>query len=322
LSNHVYCLHNVVAAKLSTKEEVKERDVEDEIKVNQYDYIFSIYPSKERKLEGARYLPITVRRCYLSEIGLHSSNITDNAMIGLSNYDKSEPFDTATKQNLIAQLVDKVANSLRKSTLCPNKVLLKEAADALQERGRLLRDNPSADSHQFFSQLKALSFEWLVEMGLGRERKVVDSNFSFSELSFQEAAESYEAYKENGRIAVCFDHAMAFLKEQKAYPYIFHAEAGKWPSDFFTKPKQFMLGWGYKLVQDPRFGDLAVYWSQVSKPHRATHWGIVQEEGRIRSKMGILPPVVEHDVDDVLIEYGDNVFFFRKDMGRSREIPL
>lgn len=137
---------------------------------------------------------------------------------------------------------------------------------------------------------------------------ILQPPFLLSEKDFQTAKmTNYQEYTDNKRLPVCYDFAFYQLYEEKSFPYIFNSALAQWPTDLFNDTINFLAEWGYDKVEEPSSGDLVVY----SLKGISQHFGIWADEGNVISKLGI-NHVVKHPIDDVILGYGDDVSFFRK----------
>ncbi len=61
----------------------------------------------------------------------------------------------------------------------------------------------------------------------------------------------------------------------------------------------FLESWGYRVVERPEAGDLAVYVGSPEDP-KVKHMGIVLADGRIESKSGIEDAAIyRHPIEDI-----------------------
>lgn len=102
----------------------------------------------------------------------------------------------------------------------------------------------------------------------------------------------------------CDKFAFLTIGEMKAKNWIFD-------SSQFSKLDQMqqqLSDWGYRPVQIPKKGDLALYFHH----DQPVHLGVYLGDGRVKSKHGhYLPFVVKHEIFDVYEEYGRDVVFYR-----------
>ena len=67
---------------------------------------------------------------------------------------------------------------------------------------------------------------------------------------------------------------------------------------------------GHHEVEQPQVGDLAIYLVEIGGDREQTHIGRIKSPGRVLSKWGY-GHVYEHTLDEVPVEYGEHVRFFR-----------
>lgn len=81
--------------------------------------------------------------------------------------------------------------------------------------------------------------------------------------------------------------------------------------EFWNTVIESLAGVGYFPTKTPRAGDIAIYGFQHPKGLVGKHIGLLQENGRIRSKFEA-GHVFEHDQKIVPSEYGNSILFFTK----------
>lgn len=105
----------------------------------------------------------------------------------------------------------------------------------------------------------------------------------------------------------CLAYALLQVGEVQAKDIIFQ---GKGVDEVLKNIISYLKKWGWKPIDTPREGDLAIYLSDDMMPQ---HIAVYLENGRVSSKPGLLNAhSYTHPLFDLAAFYGDKVVFFRK----------
>lgn len=108
----------------------------------------------------------------------------------------------------------------------------------------------------------------------------------------------------------CRDFAFYHLHLREAFKHIYHRVS--WPDEESNQPQlDYLTDWGLRFVHNPQPGDLVVYGKIEGNDYENTHFGIINEQGRVTSKWGTYP-IYDHPLEEVLYVYGDLIFILRK----------
>ena len=135
-------------------------------------------------------------------------------------------------------------------------------------------------------------------------------------FAFSKADEEWLGKLSDGLTLPCFDFCFIRLQEERIKPFL----GGNLPKELHENPAKFLTGWGYKLVEEPKEGDLAVYTGAKDLMAKygidksvgiLQHMGLMTKGGKIQSKWGPTGWVIVHGLDEVPVQYGKCTHFFR-----------
>jgi hypothetical protein len=156
-----------------------------------------------------------------------------------------------------------------------------------------------------------LLISWVKECQLVNRHVTMQPPFQPPAVDFQLARANYESYRDNLCVPLCQDFAFYKLNEEQAFPHLFNADCTPWPIELALSPGQFLNRWGYQLIEKPMPGDLVCYCSTLKGTLEAKHWGLWTPNEKVLSKGGLIDPL-EHPLEDVIVSFGNFVYFFRK----------
>lgn len=266
--------------------------------------VYSNYP--DICPEHGRYLPCDSWRDNIS-IPIEVTKPYFLQMMGLNKYGKDEMtlrnVVVASLEGILEQIKEKALGYYKKKDEKEKSFQILE--DAYQTVVTSIPENPLL--RNISTYLATIMGSWadgVFEQQPSRE-------FKLSSEDFKIAGMSQDNYEANERYPVCYDYAFHQLNEQNAFPFLFDAKGFQWPLELFTNPTQFLPTWGYQLVDTPEPGDLVAYCCTLNDaPLEVRHWAIWKEDGQCESKMG--KGVYRHPIERVPLEYGNFVYFFRK----------
>jgi hypothetical protein len=254
------------------------------------------------------HLPVDRRRICLSAVELLSSDYSTMAE-GYKSPDKSDTeciakADAIEKVQLLCGFfknkLDRHVNPDEEAKISTQlDIISNEAISRLTEK-QLKSDLQKIISGIFKEMFRQTLFE--------NPLVIQQPDHAFSKEDFQIAEmPNYGEYVSNKRVSYCYDFTFYQLNEEKAFPYMFNSDTAQWPADFFKDSLNFLASWGYEETKAPSPGDLVLY----RYKGMTQHWGIWTHDNTVLSKLG-MSYVVKHPVGDVVLGYGDDVYFFRK----------
>jgi hypothetical protein len=259
-------------------------------------------------------LPVNDRRICLSAVEQLASNYRFMA----EDAAKSEPNISSTawqKSDAIKKIewfADRFKNKLNRYLSHDEEVRISAKLDVISNEAISQLSDYQSRSY-LFNKISDI-FKQIFEQILYENPLVIQQpGHSLSKEDFQIARMSnYEEYVFNKRVSYCYDFVFYQLNEEQSFPHIFNSELGKWPAEFFNDSINYLSSWGYEEVKEPSPGDLVVY----SYMGKSQHFGIWTHDGNVLSKLG-MSDVIKHPIDDVVLGYGDDVFFFHKKIKSS-----
>lgn len=270
----------------------------------------SNFPSPDSTPSGARYLPYSDRRYYLSFPDIITDVPLKAALEVKTRYKET---DTFTKEIAIGVLRSySVHFEQNIQNLCPEQ----EKPRALKQISTLFNEiqtnlNPQNKATEIYESVAKLCHRWMDQVQRENPEVTIHKPFAFTREDFQIAGQNFEAYQAGKRVEVCHDFAFYMLNEVKAFPYLFNPKDSVWPTSFGRDPVSLMTKWGYEVVKTPSAGDLVVYCSTLKGHQETKHWAIWTSKQKVLSKLGV-GAVSENPLDDVIIAYGNFVYFFHK----------
>lgn len=269
------------------------------------------YPKIDQTPPGGHYLKFSPRRC---ELSLTSGSVNEPKKSLKATLAQCKATDTLTKaaaSSLYNSIARDVTQFLLMNAPCEatarrlgNKlsVLLNEAQSELELENKSISVIESAFK---------IILLWKTQIIEENPDLTVLKPFSLTENDFNTARYDFASYQEANGESRC--HAFAFYKlnEVHAFPYLFCPQSNPWPAEIVTQPIELLQLWGYNLVLTPTPGDLVVYCSTISGAMKVTHFAIWTSSQKVISKFGI-EHVSEHPLDDVVLGYGNFVYFFHK----------
>lgn len=265
----------------------------------------------------AFYLPYTKRRERLSVIDQVLDPYYKYCQLFKEKYTEVDFFENAEAIKLIDSAIKPIIANFSKIAFKNGQPFFTEEEKSVvigilikkkDEEIKGLEDRPL--SIATYSKIQRILLGCMKEINLENPSTHIQSDFLVTKKDFLIAGNP-DYSLEDPFVPVCYDYVFYQLNEVNAFPYLFHSNEIKLPAQFLSDPITALKGWGYDLVKEPKPGDLVVYCSTLKGKLQTKHWGIWTENGKVISKHGI-DAVYTHPIDDVIIGYGNFVYFFHK----------
>lgn len=270
------------------------------------------YPSSAPD-DYSTYLPLTRRREYLS--------ITDNMLFPYLQ-DVVTVIDIYKKTNAIIdqasanKVIQSAISSIKQHNMACylNAEEKKRAFTHLDKLGNdfMMQLKQKALAKEVYIRIKNVLLEWSELIYSENRANVRQSFFQLLPEDFNVVKltnQDYEKYVSCRGDALCYDFTFYHLNEVNAFPFLFDNDFN-WLS-FAEDFCHYLNRWDYEKVKIPTAGDLVIYCSNSNGQLKAKHWGIWTTDGKVLSKGGS-GAAYKHLIDDVVIAYGEFVYFFHK----------
>lgn len=261
--------------------------------------------------ENSTYLVLDEKRCYFSVVEKVYSEIIKFGQSAEIQCDPKIILPKATSVEVIASIAEYSKSLFHGQNACFDKARLDEAHRSLISALKEIRLDANTSATSFYRQISAVAIRTFEQKANALGLRTLPGNCELHPEDFKIANRDGTVYRENGRFMECQDFVFYHLHEEQAFPYLFYPQRSSWPPGFALDPENFMPTWGYKLVTTPQPGDVVIYYSTLKGFTETKHWGIWNDNNCVTSKWGAMQ-AYEHNLQDVVIGYGNYVQFFRK----------
>lgn len=265
--------------------------------------LISSYPDHS-PIEGARHLKIFPTRDSSSIIDSFADRIHSFVQEMLPSYSNESHFNSGTARDILERTkkdaireLQVLTPDLRRRCISQLEAVISNS-DPLFAKGILTK--------KFYLLLDTIFLHWIDLHALLDGRHI--NRGPFTHMS--ESLEKTEASSING-VFYCQHFAFYMLNDSWARDFLFPESSTCWPQEMTLNPLSFFTKQGYQSTQNPLKYDLVVYCSTLKGFLQAKHYGIWLKEDRVLSKKGATN-VYEHPLEEVIIGYGNIVYFFHK----------
>lgn len=260
--------------------------------------------------QDSRYLPISPVRDYLSVLDKYANDCYLGIKKTIDKYKESDFFSRKIAIGLIDSVKEGMKPPLGKLLPEWGNLALRHFTEISEPYICELGDTVPAS--QLNLTIIKIIFAWLGKEMRESGEGIDKGPFNFTLEDYQNADVRSEDMSSE-RVLTCQDFAFYKLNDQWAKDYLFTKHFPAWPSLLRTDPCRFFCDQGYRLTTTPIPGDLVVYCSSLKGFLESKHYGIWTENQKVLGKQGITD-VYEHPIENVIIGYGDFVYFFHKDI--------